>query len=137
MRLQYPARQPGRLLSINDVAGRSWASVATTKNHWLEGGWASGTNIRADLRQRRIITPLQVPCVIQFNYSVPVERRRDGHNYASTVGKWFIDGMVLARLFVDDDTTHLTVNDATFTVVEKPKSAQRDMTVTLEFADAT
>jgi hypothetical protein len=125
--------QPGKLVSINEVAGKSWQSVQGHKRWWMQGGWAHGLTIAQELNWGGITTPLHEPATIQFEYSVPVHRHRDGHNYAGTITKWFIDGMVIAKVFRDDSVEHLTVRDATFKVEKLPVHHGREMTVTLEY----
>ena len=123
--------QPGKLVSINETAGHRWQAHRGVKELWEEAGWGHGNRMRADLKTLDVVTPLQEAAMIKFDFTVPAERRRDGHNYASTICKWFVDGLVLAKVFVDDDYLHLHLDDASFTVEKLPANKQRMMRVTL------
>lgn len=125
--------QPGKAVSINEVFGRSWQKQQANKKAWLEAGWAHGNEIKAALRRDKVITPLQRPATIRFSFSVVGERRRDAHNYAGTICKWFIDGLVLAKVFKDDSSEHLTLLDPTFQIVKH--HAPKMMSITIEMED--
>lgn len=117
MELTVSVPQPGKLISINEIAGRDWRSYSRTKNVWMDAGYYHGVELRSTLRKMRCATPVDRPVALQFEFDVHGKRERDGHNYASTVVKWFVDGMVIAKVLVDDSTEHLSVDDTTFTVV--------------------
>lgn len=125
--------QPAKVVSINEISGRHWAVAARNfKTFWEKAGWAHGNELRHTLRKDRFQTPLEVPATIQFVFSVEGTRRRDGHNYAGTVCKWFIDGMVLAKVFKDDTTEHLTLGDTTFRIVPHRAPKMGYITLTIE-----
>jgi hypothetical protein len=131
MILRWWFPQPGKLVSINDTAGRTWQATRGPKQTWEEAGWAHGNRVKQDLHSLEIATPLADAAMIKFDFSVPDKRRRDGHNYAGTICKWFIDGLVIAKVFLDDDYQHLHLDDASFNVEPRPESKQRLMRLSL------
>ena len=128
--LSHIFRQPAKLVSINETAGRSWQSTSAFKRFWREAGWAHGNEIKHELHRIGFATPLRVPATVDFCFNAYTNTRRDGHNYSGTVCKWFIDGMVQAKVFYDDSVEHLTLLDPTFVVV--PRSEPLTAIVTLE-----
>jgi hypothetical protein len=116
---QLEVAQPGELLSINRVHGRRWEQNWPTKKAWKDAGFWHGSNVRSQLMaDEGLETPLSQPVFIQFDFDVRDRQRRDGHNYASTVCKWFIDGLVQAKVLIDDSAEYLRLEDPTFRLVE-------------------
>ena len=126
--MNFAVTLPGELVSINEVTGKGWPSVYRVKEAWRNAGYYHGLEMRRTLRQNRVHTPME-RAVVSFDFDVRQNRRRDGHNYTGTVVKWFIDGMVIAKVFVDDSSEHLEVRDPTFSV--RPQG-QGEMRVTIE-----
>lgn len=60
-----------------------------------------------------------VPCDVKLDIGFGVRRRRDPHNYVSTVCKWVIDGLVHAGAWEDDNPTWITVHEPTFSYYGK------------------
>ena len=114
--LAYDCPRPSRLVSLNERA--HWASQQRHKGEWLDGGYWLGQQIKTDMRRMRMRLPLETRCRIRFAADVAEERRRDGHNMA-LCAKWFIDGLVLAGVFADDDSKHLELGDWEFNVVKR------------------
>lgn len=56
------------------------------------------------------------PALVCVEIPFPDRRRRDPHNYAGTVVKAIVDGLVDAGLWPDDTPDWVTVADPTFTV---------------------
>jgi hypothetical protein len=129
VRITIEPAQPAKLMSINELQGRDWRYAAKTKSSWMDAGYYNGLQLRDILRAAKLTTPLESKTRVGFDFDVRQNRRRDGHNYASTVVKWFIDGMVVAKVFVDDSTDHVELADSIFTA--NPKG-QLMMRVTVE-----
>jgi hypothetical protein len=108
--------RPGEMISLNNRL--AWYQLQNHKHHWLNAGFYLGAQIRSDLRKKKVSTPLKKKCRIQFDVDVHDRRRRDGHNMAYC-SKWFIDGLVLAKVFKDDDSDHVELGDWTFQVVPR------------------
>jgi hypothetical protein len=86
---------------------------------WGDAAWAVAHNWR--VRARRGIHaghvhPITVQVVIPFR----VGRRRDPHNYTSTVVKAVVDGLVRARIVPDDNPTWVTVLDPLLVIQKDP-----------------
>ena len=129
MRVEFAADVPGKLVSINETSGKQWYAWMKEKEVWLQAGYVYGLQWRRELRELRVPTPLQERATLAIDFDVRQNRRRDGHNYTGTVIKWFVDGMVTARLFADDSSEHLEVRDPTFSVRPRGEILMR---VTLE-----
>lgn len=89
---------PAELVSINKAAGRSHHATTSAKAAWRDAGRQLCADAVADLEPLRGLR-------VEVTVALPVRdnRRRDGHNYAGTVCKWLIDGMVLSQVVVPDD----------------------------------
>ena len=127
MKITIEPAMPAKLMSINELQGRDWKYAASTKSLWMDAGYYHGLELRDILRAAKLATPVKAR--IGFDFDVRQNRRRDGHNYAGTVCKWFIDGMVTAKVFADDSSDHVELVDSTFT--SNPKG-QLMMRVTVE-----
>jgi hypothetical protein len=121
--------QPTKLISINELQGRNWKYSGRTKEQWMNAGYYHGLELRSMFRAGKLNTPLEGKARVGFDFDVRQNRRRDGHNYAGTVCKWFIDGMVIAKVFADDSSDYVELVDSTFT--PNPKG-QLMMRVTVE-----
>ena len=116
MNIVLEPAQPAKLMSINELQGRDWKYASRTKSYWMDIGYYSGLELRNRFRTgARLPTPLTIKARVQFDFDVRQNRRRDGHNYAGTVCKWMIDGMVIAKVFADDSSDHVELLDSTFT----------------------
>lgn len=122
------AQMPAKLISINEVAGKHWGAVHGLKERWRDAGYWHGADLRGRLIKGRVVHLLD-PVEVQFDFDVLSNARRDGHNYAGTVCKWFIDGMVKSGLLFDDSSDHLTLKDSTFSRTDRITPQMR---VTLE-----
>ena len=129
--VSFAADLPGKLVSINETSGKHWATFGKTKEVWIQAGYVYGFQWRRELRELRVPTPLRDRATVAIDFDVRETRRRDGHNYSGTVVKWFVDGMVTAKMFTDDSSEHLEVRDPTFSV--RPRGRQM-MRVTLEMS---
>jgi hypothetical protein len=116
---------PGKLVSLNE--NMHWGRQQQAKSTWQQAGWVVASQARTICRERRLVSPLEFRARVQLHAGVVRDQRRDGHNFAPTA-KWFIDGLVLGKLLVDDDTSHLELADWTFEVMP---SYRRTFTMTL------
>lgn len=119
MNADWSIPQPSKVISINELAGKHPMAFYQHKRYWEEAGYWHGQRFRSELRKHRVQTPLTEKVAVQFDFDMRSNRRRDGHNYAGTVCKWFIDGLVTAKFLADDSTEHVALLDSTFTT--KPK----------------
>lgn len=90
--------QPAPVISINKTAGRSHHTTQSAKVAWRDAGrelCAGHIDELSALRGQRVEVTVALP--------VTDNRRRDPHNYTSTVVKWLVDGMVLSQVVVPDD----------------------------------
>jgi Holliday junction resolvase RusA-like endonuclease len=69
----------------------------------------------------QVIAEHGLPLVIRVTIPFPVERRRDPHNYTSTVVKAVVDGLVAARWVNDDTAAWIEVADSLLVVGGNPK----------------
>lgn len=129
MKVVFTAVMPTKLVSINETAGKAWYAWSRKKEAWVQAGYVYGLQWRRDLFKLRVQTPLEQRATVGLDFDVRERRRRDGHNYTGTVVKWFIDGMVIAKVFADDSSEHLELRDPTFSV--RPKGGP-EMRFTLE-----
>lgn len=119
MNIDWAMPQPGEVISLNRLSGRHPAVVAGHRRSWKDAGYWYGQTWRSELRKNKIPTPLTDKVAIQFDFDMRSVRRRDGHNYAGTVCKWFIDGLVLAKFLQDDSSEWVELLDSTFTLNPK------------------
>jgi hypothetical protein len=87
---------PDVLLNMNDRT--HWRKLATQVRAWRTAAYVGA----------RDIGRLLPPCNVTVTLPVRDNRRRDPMNYVKTV-KPIIDGMVDAGLWIDDDSTWVTV----------------------------
>jgi hypothetical protein len=121
--------QPAKVWSINEISGVHPMSVARIRSPWRDAGFWHAGGLKWVLGRSGISTPLERRAILQFDFDMKSYRRRDGHNYSSTVCKWFIDGLVMAGIFVDDSTDWIELRDPTFTVT---RCRQMNMRLRLE-----
>jgi crossover junction endodeoxyribonuclease RusA len=95
---------PAPRLNMNDRG--HWRAFARHKANWRHAAKIHGRNLQLPA----IDHPVNVRVV--FGVRDP-GRRRDPHNMAPTV-KAVVDGLVDARLLVDDDSAHVTIIDPVF-----------------------
>jgi hypothetical protein len=113
--IEWVFEQPAKLISLNEHLDHR--RLQNFKKYWREAGWAVGNQLKAELRQQRIATPLGFSHV-QFQHHVYRNIPRDGHNWVLPA-KWTIDGLVIAKLFLGDSTEHISLDDTTFLVTDK------------------
>ena len=102
--LRFPA--PNRPLSQNEANRLHWAARRGRLMPWREEvtyAWLGARN------QWEIVKGK--PCTIEVLLPFPDRRRRDGHNYTSTVVKAMIDALVMAGLCPDDTAEWIEVRD--------------------------
>ncbi len=100
MRLLFPI--PASPLSVNATAGKHWAHV-----HPIKTAWRDTTAWYAKAAGWKNLNPATVTVHIPFNSN----RRRDPHNYSSTVVKWVVDGLVIAGCWPDDTPEWVTTTE--------------------------
>lgn len=105
----------------NDDPGTASARIERSHNRRAWRG-AIGMLAKQEWRQRSqivgggaLLLPLPPSCV-QVTIPFQTKRRRDPHNYTSTVVKSVIDGLVDAGLWPDDTAEWVTVLDPCLTV---------------------
>lgn len=110
--LTFPA--PHRPLSENDARGRHWSVVRRDLEPWRLNAWAAARNARVAR-----LWPEYEPHTVQVVLPFRDRRRRDPHNYTSTVVKAIVDGLVQAGLTPDDTPEWITVLDPELVIVPK------------------
>jgi crossover junction endodeoxyribonuclease RusA len=93
---------PTKLLSMNDRM--HWRPKAKLVAEWVHAAQVAGAAARRKARWK--------PCPVTITVTLPVRdaRRRDPHNYFATL-KPCIDGIVLAGIVPDDDSTWVTTTE--------------------------
>lgn len=110
---------PSHPLSANDAKGRHWAHVQGHLRPWQMAAWATAQNHRRQAtrgRRKMVQVPITVQVVIPFRE----KRRRDPHNYTSTVVKAVVDGLVRAQIVPDDNPDWVTVLEPELAVQPTP-----------------
>lgn len=104
-------RPPGRPVSMNDIQSKHWSVRRRVLEPWRDAAWASAKMARAELlpESNGFFRPSRVRVWLPFANN----RRRDPHNYTSTVVKAIIDGLVLAKVWPDDTAEWVEVMDPT------------------------
>lgn len=100
MELRFPP--PTLPWSVNAVPGSVRAKIALSKR---KQAWRDAAYYTAYAKNLRAVPPSNVRVSIPFTTT----RRRDPHNYVGTVVKAVIDGLVLAKVWPDDNPEWVTV----------------------------
>ena len=118
--LRFP--QPNRPLSINEANKMHWAA----RRRRLEP-WRTATAL--ELRGIQTEEGIEYPCRVRVSVTLTFARarRRDPHNYTSTVVKTIVDAIVASKLIPDDTADWVTVTDPTIRV-----DADNVCTITIE-----
>ncbi len=110
--------QPYNVVSQNYLDQQAFAPgghhrSTAWKKEWQEAAFWSW-------KQHRTTSPFAEltgrPCHVMLELAFRQNRKRDPHNYVSTVTKWAIDGLVLAGLWPDDNPEYVTVYEPKFVV---------------------
>lgn len=88
LELSFPA--PNKPLSINEANKMHWAA----KRRRLEP-WRSATQVAWIQAAKKQNLVKGKPCLVEIHIPFPDRRRRDPHNYSSTVQKVIIDALVM------------------------------------------
>ena len=105
---RFVLHPPDKLLNQNDRL--HWAATSKIKRSWKQVAHFTAV----DLKNRGLIKPIvEGQAIVTISIPVKTNRRRDGHNYSPTA-KCIIDGMVTAKIFIDDSTKYLYLNDIQF-----------------------
>lgn len=102
---------PAKPLSINEAAGRSRQVWRKRTDPWKHRVAALLREARAGVPEllRRVMEP--GPITVRVSWQAAGNRRRDPHNYTSTVVKAAVDGLVAGELVPDDTAEWVTVVD--------------------------
>lgn len=91
--------------STNQERTMSWQTLYRHVSTWRDATMWHTRSILGGTTH--IPTPAHIKVVISF----PVKRRRDPHNYAGTVVKAIVDGLVNAGMFPDDTAEYVRVDE--------------------------
>lgn len=100
--------QPSAPVSINAVAGRGWRTRHAASAPWRD---AVAAVVRPWVITHSPGIRLELPVEIHVTLEVLGSRRRDPHNYVSTIMKPMVDGLVVAGLLPDDDAAHVHTHE--------------------------
>lgn len=110
---------PTEPLSQNQAIGAHWGAVKRSLEPWGTAAWAAARNWRIRAR-RGPHAGHQHPITVQVVIPFRVGRRRDPHNYTSTVVKAVVDGLVRAQIIPDDTPNWVTVLDPLLVIQKDP-----------------
>lgn len=99
-------RAPARIWSINERL--HWSVRASLTQAWRS---CSMIETQQFVRHNRLSIPLPSPVRVWMQLNFEDNRKRDAHNYAGTVCKAVVDGLVDAGLVPDDNTDHLHLSE--------------------------
>jgi crossover junction endodeoxyribonuclease RusA len=94
---------PTQMLTLNQR--EHWAPAAVKKKAWRSAAYFHARSNHVPLQAGR--------CVVSLSLPVADNRRRDGHNWVSTL-KPVVDGLVDAGVFPDDSTPYVLTLEPSF-----------------------
>jgi hypothetical protein len=116
-------QRPCVLLSLNKDRRMHWRTKGRLVKAWRFATWAAACNALGKDASRRA----RGPSIVSIELPVPDRRRRDPHNYFSTV-KPIVDGLVDAGVWPDDTPEWVTTVEPTFRITKS------DQTITVRIS---
>lgn len=114
---RLPLHQPANVISQNELLRASHTGQAWRITPWKEAWEQAAFYAWKEARSYDVFSALTAtPCNVKLDLGFRANRKRDPHNYVSTVTKWVIDGLVYAGMWPDDNPEYVTVYEPILSV---------------------